>query len=156
MPTFEEWALYGGLVWNVINTVLAVVLFWYSHRNATRATLAAEKSAKVAEKYSERAAIVDDLEMYQDIAAGNFWGWNPWTVPVGANGYDQWSLWRERCIRYAPRISDVTYTEFARLLGKKKEDKGGERWDPVIKGVTIEAKRQLAILQDRLAKLNAR
>ncbi len=61
MPTVEEWALYAALVWNLVNTILAVVFFRYSHQNATKATLAAERSAKVAEKYSERAAVLADI-----------------------------------------------------------------------------------------------
>jgi len=114
-------------------------------------TSATERMALLA----ERAQVLDDVHMYQDIAEGNRWEYGPGGGDVGTSDHDKWDMWRQRCIEYRPRILDPQlkslYDEFIPML---KGQKTRDRWTVVFADVKLEAQRQISPLQGRLKRVN--
>lgn len=140
----SDWVLAIATVVLAIGTSVLAWATW----NLFRAT---RLLAKIEEKRERRNVLETQVKMHQDIAAGNRWNWSPWDVTVGSYDYHEWDAWRARCISYAPRFTGPTYYKFAQLLAKKGDR---EEWDRTFKDVKVEAERQVAILQEQLARID--
>jgi len=135
-----------------VGLVLATAaLVWTTYR----LVLATRHLALVEKRIAQRARIFTDMDMYQDIAKGNRWEWSPWDVDERDSRYHDWDLWRERCIRYYPRIYDPTmkalYEEFVPFLRKQA---GKERWGEVYSSLRKQADSRLLDLRAQLQQLD--
>ena len=142
---------FDALVLDILTVLVAAALV-YATWNLFRAT---NRRASIEKREAERRRILADMDMYQDIAQVNRWEWSPYDVDERDSRYRDWDQWRERCIRYSPRIYDPTmmtfYTEFVKILRKQQ---GRDRWGVIVASLRKEADSRIIELRARLERID--